>query len=287
MSENSSYHKRFERVFDYIDQHLAEPINLDQLSQVASFSKYHFHRQFTHYVGMTVNAYVRTLRLREASFQLAFRKDKRVADIALDVGFDCHESFSRAFKQAYGQSPSQFRKQPIWQPWNEGFQLPVRNRSEKMDVKIVDFAETNLAILEHRGPPELVNDSVVKFIEWRKNSGLSPVNVARNFGIIYDDPKNTEPEKFRFDICGEVKGCDIPANPQNVKSGVMAGGRCAVIRHHGAHEHIGEKVYYLYRDWLPESGEELRDAPLFFHYLNLRSFVPEHELITDVYLPLR
>jgi len=46
------------------------------------------------------------------------------------------------------------------------------------------------------------------------------------------------------------------------------------------------KVHYLYDDWLPLSGEELRDFPCLFHYINLFPEVAEHELITDIYLPL-
>lgn len=280
------YEQRFERVFDYIDLHLTEPLSVEQLSRVANFSKFHFHRQFSLYAGISVFAYVRMVRLRHASYRLVFRKQERIIDIALDVGFESPESFSRAFKQEFGQSPSQFRKKPQWQPWNECFQLPRRERIENMDVKIVDFKAIKVAVLEHRGAPELVNDSVMTFIEWRKRTGLSPLHTSRTFGQIYDDPATVEPEKFRFDICGEVTA-DVAGNPQGVTSGLIPGGRCAVVRHHGPHEHIGEKVYYLYREWLPESGEELRDANLFFHYLNLRSQVADHELITDIYLPIK
>jgi len=280
------YAERFERVFDYIDQHLDELLDVEQLSRVANFSKFHFHRQFSIYAGIGVAAYVRTMRLRHASYRLVFRKDERIIDIAMDAGFENPESFSRAFKQSFGQSPSQFRKAPQWQPWNQQFRLPERTRSKNMEVNIVDFAETNVAVLEHRGPPELVNNSVMRFIDWRKSSGLSPVNSSRTFGLIYEDPASVEPEKFRFDICGEVKS-EVPTNSQGVKSSLIPGGRCAVIRHHGPHENLGEKIYYLYREWLPASKEEVRDAYLFFHYLNLRSQVAEHELITDIYLPLK
>lgn len=282
----SAYAQRFERVFEYIERHLGEMLDVEQLSQVAHFSKFHFHRQFTLYAGIGIAAYVRGVRLRHASYRLVFRKHERITDIALDVGFESPESFSRAFRQAFGQSPSQFRKQPKWQPWKEQFCLLPKTRSRKMDVNIVEFVETKIAVMAHRGPPQLVNDSVLIFIDWRKQSGLSPVKTSRTFGVIYDDPNTVEPEKFRFDICGEVAG-DVPHNPQGVKSGAIPGGRCAVIRHNGPHERLGEKVYYLYRNWLPGSGEELRDARLFFHYLNLRSEVADHELLTDIYLPLK
>jgi len=49
---------------------------------------------------------------------------------------------------------------------------------------------------------------------------------------------------------------------------------------------MDDKIRMLYQQWLPEGGEELRDFPVFFHYLNLFPQVAEHQLITDIYLPL-
>lgn len=279
------YAERFERVFEYIERHLDAPLSVEQLSRVAHFSKFHFHRQFSEYAGTGVVTYVRLLRLRRASYRLVFSRD-RITDIALDASFESPEAFSRAFRQAFGQSPSQFRKSPLWQPWTERVRLPPRERREKMAVEIVNFAETRVAVLAHRGSPLRVNDAALVFIEWRKQSGLSPVKTSRTFGVAYDDPGTTEPELFRFDICGEVSE-PVPENRQGVVTGVIPGGRCARVRHLGSHDRIGESVYPLYRQWLPESGEELRDFPLFFQYLNLFPEVGEHELVTDIYLPLR
>ena len=155
-----------------------------------------------------------------------------------------------------------------------------------MDVKIVNFEETKVAALEHRGPPEQVDHSATTFIAWRKESGLSPVKTSNTYGVAYDDPDAVEPEAFRFDICGATTA-EVPANLQGVVNKVIPGGRCAVARHHGSHDRIGESAYYLYRQWLPGSGEELRDFPLFFHYLNFKPETAEQELITDIYLPLK
>lgn len=280
------YRERFNRVFDYIDAHLYDPLTTEQLSRVANFSKYHFLRQFANYAGISVFGYIRLMRLKQASYRLVFNSHERVIDIALDAGFENPESFSRAFKNTFGQTPTQFRKQPGWQPWTERYQFPARQRSMNMNVTIVNFPETQVALLEHRGDPALVNDSAMKFIAWRKESGLSPVSSSRTFGIAYDDPEQTAPAEFRFDICGSVDK-EIPANRHGVKNAVIPGGRCAVLRHLGSHDHLGECAYYLYREWLPESGEELRDFPLFFHYLNLIPDTAERDLITDLHLPLK
>jgi AraC family transcriptional regulator len=112
------------------------------------------------------------------------------------------------------------------------------------------------------------------------------VKTSKTMGLVYDNPDTVEPAAFRFDICGSV-ATEVPPNRQGVVNKVIPAGRCAVLRHLGAHERLGESIYYLYREWLPGSGEELRDFPLFFHYLNLKPETPDHELITDVHLPLK
>lgn len=285
MTVNAAYAARFDRVFEYIDRHLFEPLSIDELSQQAYFSRFHFQRQFSAYTGLSTTRYIQLLRLRKASYQLVFQERRPITEIALETGFGNAESFSRAFKKCFGQTPTQFRIEPAWQPWNERMPLPQRIRSPNMTVSIVDFSETLVAALEHRGPPALVMESVRTFIDWRKQSGLSPIATSRTFGIAYDDPATTPLDEFRFDVCGEVEQA-VPENPQGVVNKRIPAGRYAVVRHIGSTDRISDSVYYLFRDWLPDSGEELRDFPLFFHYIKRVPETPEHEQITDVYLPL-
>lgn len=286
MSKATEYAARFNQVFDYIDKHLDEDLTLERLSQVACFSKYHFHRQFSGYTGISVIKYVQLARLKRASYRLVFNHQERIIDIALEARFENPESFSRAFKNTFGQTPTEFRSNPAWQHWNEQYKFPIRERRNNMEVRIVNFAPVNIAMLMHRGAPALLNDSVRIFIDWRRTSGLSPVQTSQTYGIAYDNPDTTEPDQFRFGICGSV-AAEIPENPQGVLNNLIPGGRCVVARHLGSHDRIGETIYPLYRDWLPKSGENLRDFPLYFHYLNLLPETPEHELVTDIYLPLK
>lgn len=288
MSETraTAYAARLGRVLDYIEAHLDESLSVEQLSQVANFSKFHFHRQFAEFVGTSVGRYVLLLRLRRASYQLALNRRRKVIDIALDAGFENPESFSRAFRNTFGKSPSAFRRVPDWVSWHERYRFRIPERKRNMQVEIVNFTTTLLAVREHRGPPERVNESVGEFIAWRQQSGLSPKQSSRSFGIAYDNPDTTEPDRFRFDIAGEVLA-EVPPNAQGVLNKCIPGGRCARVRHCGSHTRIGESIYPLYREWLPESGEELRDFPLYFHYLNLLPETEEADLVTDIYLPLK
>ena len=67
-----------------------------------------------------------------------------------------------------------------------------------LDVNIIDFPSTPVAMLPHRCSPELLNYSVAKFIMWRKETGLSPVNQSQTFGVAWDDPATTAPEAFAW-----------------------------------------------------------------------------------------
>ncbi|WP_342345768.1 GyrI-like domain-containing protein [Shewanella dokdonensis] len=156
-----------------------------------------------------------------------------------------------------------------------------------MNVKIVDFPTKQIAYVQHCGAPQQVLDSAAKFIAWRKQTGLSPIESSETFGIPYSDPDTVAPEAFRLDICGTISQTAIPSNPFGVIAGTIPGGRCAVARHYGSHDNIRDTVYQLYREWLPNSGEELRDYPCFFHWINFIHDVDERELLTDVYLPIK
>ncbi|WP_259741037.1 GyrI-like domain-containing protein, partial [Pseudomonas poae] len=171
MSETPShlaYTKRFNVVLAYIEANLEGDLSVNTLSQVANFSAFHFHRQFTAFVGVPVSRYVQLMRLRRAAHSLAGLADYSVLDAALSAGFESPEAFSRAFRRAFGMAPSVFRKAPNWQTWNAVFAIPHFSRTIIMQLRIVEFTETQVAALEHRGPAGLVNQTTNRFIEWRK-----------------------------------------------------------------------------------------------------------------------
>jgi AraC family transcriptional regulator len=287
-----TYRSRFHKVLEYIDSHLNDDLTIDRLSNVAAFSKYHFHRQFSEFLGISVYKYVLLTRLKCASYQLAFRNQMPIIEIALASGYENHESFSRTFKKIIGQTPSEFRDRPQWNSWHLIYQplSDVRIEHMKPDnqpehVKVIMFQENKVAVLEHRGDPNLIEDSIRKFIEWRKQNNLSP-QVSDTFNILYDNPSETSPENFRLDICVSTER-DMNDNSFGIVEKMIPGGRCAVLRYIGNDANLSESITYLYSNWLPLSGEEPRDFPLFLQRVKFFPDVPEPEAIIDVFLPLK
>ena len=153
-----------------------------------------------------------------------------------------------------------------------------------MDVRIVDFPETKVAVVEHRGSPQLEHETARRLIEWRIANRLHP-DRHKSYGVHYTDPRTTPPADHHVDFCVSVVD-DVPANSHGVINKTIPGGRCAVVTHVGSRENVSA-AKYLYNVWFPQSGEALRDFPIFFHYVNVGPHVEEREMMTDVYLPLR
>lgn len=285
------YHSRMQRVLDYIDGHLDDELDVAVLSGVAAFSKHHFHRQFSELFGIGVYRYVQLARLKRASYRLAFRQDSSVLDIALDGGYAAPEAFARSFKKRIGQSPSAFRKLPQWFPWHQAYGPFHAARSRQTmtfsddQVTLSDFPATPVAMLEHRGNPALIGDSIRRFIAWRKQAGLPP-KLSATFNILYNDPETVEPEDYRLDICAATTKA-VTDKDAGMSSGVIAGGRCAVLRLTGSSDNLRPAVAWLYRDWLPRSGHDTRDAPLFVQRVVFFPDVAESEAVTDIFLPVR
>ena len=77
------------------------------------------------------------------------------------------------------------------------------------------------------------------------------------------------------------------ANGEPIKAGEIPGGRCEVLRVVGNTDNLEPAALYLYRDWLPASGEEARDFPIYCQRLSFFPEVPEHEAVAELFLPLK
>lgn len=287
-----NYHARMQKVLDHIDRHLEDDLDLDRLSGVAAFSKFHFHRQFTSTFGLSVHRYIQLARMKRASYRLAYRDVHSVTEIAMDAGYEAPDAFARAFRQRFGQSPSSFRKSPDWEPWLAAFG-PLDNARSKImqktfdteDVTIRDVPSIPVAIMEHRGDPAALRATIQRFIAWRKAAGLSP-DKHPTFNVWHSERRPDSPADYGVDLCVGNPG-PIATSDAQVREGEIPGGRCAVLRVVGNTDNLEPAALYLYRDWLPASGEEPRDYPLYCQRLTFFPEVPEHLAVAELFLPLK
>lgn len=94
------------RVVFYIEQNYASELTLEELSSVAGFSKYHFHRIFKSVIGESLGDFIRRTRLAKTSMK--FKTDETITKIAMESGYETSASFAKAFKKHFGITPREF-----------------------------------------------------------------------------------------------------------------------------------------------------------------------------------
>ena len=101
-----------QKTLDYIEEHIGENIEIKELAKIAALSPFYYQRLFSRLVNRPVREYIRLRRLARACDVLKDR-GKRILDAAVELGFGSHETFTRAFREAYGMTPEQYRKRPV------------------------------------------------------------------------------------------------------------------------------------------------------------------------------
>lgn len=108
--DNGIAKKQQHRILDYIEDNYKEELSLSSLANICHMSEEHFSRTFHENFGMNFKTYLTNYRLY-CSHSDIMESDKSIQHVALDNGFSSVKSFIYAFKEGYGMTPYQYRKQ--------------------------------------------------------------------------------------------------------------------------------------------------------------------------------
>ncbi len=289
------YTERVLRVLVHIQEHLDDPLPLEELASIAHFSPFHFHRIFRGLVGESVKQHLRRLRLERAAGQLRCG-NKQVVDIAFDAGYETHESFTRAFRKAFDRSPSEHRAEAVRSSQigpaelvhhSEDGDIEFQPRTydpHAMKIELRLIEPIRVAFIRHTGPYDEVGKAWEKLCSWAGPTGLFGPD-TRMFGASYDDPDVTPPERLRYDACITVSDSVEPEGETGVHD--IGGGEYAVTLHEGPYQKLGETYAQLYGSWFAVEGHEPGPAPCLEFYLNDPESTEPEDLLTEVCVPIQ
>lgn len=307
------YLKRLNIVIEHINRNLGESIDLKTLSEISNFSEYHFHRIFKAFIREPLGTYITRLRLERAAHELRY-SEMTIEEIAYKVGYEVPSSLSKSFKQLYGISPKEYRADKNFFimkkiETNPVANNPVANHSV-INNPVANHSLINNPVANQNSDfklkaPKICELDSKRAIYIRLNGAYNNLDFPGTFaklwsyvkerklfsagiehiGIYHNDPKVTEVEKLRSDVCLVICKPAEPHGEIGVKD--IAGGKYAIFSYQGPYNNLGVVYDTIFSKWMPESGEQLRDQPLFEKYINDPTRTEPAKLKTEIYVPLK
>jgi AraC family transcriptional regulator len=276
----AAYQARLDRVVDHIYAHLDEDIRPEGLAGVACLSSYHWHRIYVAMRGETIGATIRRLRLQRAADYLA-NSDLSIRKIAERAGHSGVDAFARAFREAYGKTPADYRATGS----HAAFKAAAEAEDHKgFPVAIETLPATRCASVAHKGAYLQIDQAMGRLFTALAAQKLTAPDQAMR-ALFFDEPDLVPAEALRSRACSPVAEGLFLAPPQ--EETVLRGGLYARLRYRGPYADMKGAYRWLLGVWLPQSGYEPDDDPIFEAYLNNPQHIAPADLMTDVHLPLK
>ncbi|WP_368905559.1 AraC family transcriptional regulator [Bacillus wiedmannii] len=260
--------KNMNAAMQYIEDNLTHEIDFKEVAKIAYCSEYHFKRMFSFLAGISLSEYIRCRRLTLAAFELK-DSDAKVIDVAIKYGYNSPDSFTRAFQNLHGITPSEarstIRSLKAYSPMT--FQLSIQGGNE-MNYRVEEKEPFRIIGIQKRVPIVFngVNEEIAsmwKSLDPRTIQTLKSLSNIEPTGII---SASTNFSEGRMEENGELdhyigvattKDC-----PEQFAQLEVAASTWAVFEAVGPFPETLQNVWgRIYSEWFPSSNYELAEGP--------------------------
>lgn len=274
------YHRCVNLVVEYINNHLGEEIDLEMLADISHFSPYHFHRIMKAFLGEPLGMFIVRTRVETAARLLRY-STMSVGDIAYRIGYASPSSLSKVFRQFYGISPNEYRNN------KEHVIMKPIEINPKLDVSVEERTEAPKQVIYIRLTGAYAELNFCKAWE-RLHAYVQQEKIydgcMEHLCIYHDDPKVTETDKLRMDVCLAVPVAVQPKGEIGVKD--IPGGKYLVFRYKGPYSDLCPLYDTIYGHWIPEKGYTVGESSGYELYVNDPAVTAPEDLLTDIYVPV-
>lgn len=260
--------KRLNDSMRYIEEHLTEDMDYEQLGRTACCSPYHFQRMFTYMAGIPLSEYIRRRKMSLAAVDLQ-SKNMKIIDVAGKYGYHSPTAFNRAFQSVHGMAPSAVK--------NEGvsvksfppvlFKITVKGVEEmnyrietKEAFRIVGVSvplekdiEKNFTVIPAKWQEISMNGTLQRLIQIMNTPPMGVLGVSTC--------NDTEPWRYYIAV-------STSEEPGDLEDYIVPAATWAIFSGEGTNQSIQELERRIVTEWLPTSGYEYGNAPDVEVYLN-------------------
>lgn len=260
--------ERLNQSMNYIEEHLADEIDYEQLGRIACCSAYHYQRMFTYMAGLTLAEYIRRRKMSLAAVDLQ-GGNMKILDVAEKYGYRSPTAFNRAFQAFHGIAPSSVK--------NEGvsvksfspivFKIAVKGANE-MNYRIETKDAFRIIGVSAPLDQEIENNFMVVPKMWQ--DAVANGTIQKLAGMMDTPPmgllgvsacNNTEQWKY-FIAVSSTKASE------EFEEYIVPASTWAVFAGSGTNKSLQELEQRIITEWLPSSGYEYANAPDIEVYLN-------------------
>lgn len=260
--------KNMNAAMQYIEDNLTHEIDFKEIAKIAFCSEYHFKRMFSFLAGISLSEYIRCRRLTLAAFELK-NSNAKVIDVAIKYGYNSPDSFTRAFQNLHGITPSEarstIRSLKAYSPMT--FQLSIQGGTE-MNYRIEEKDSFRIIGITKRVPIVFngVNEEIASMWKSLNPQSIQTLKMLSNVepnGII---SASTNFSEGRMEEKGELdhyigvattKDC-----PEQFKQLEVAASTWAIFEAVGPFPDALQNVWgRIYSEWFPSSNYELAEGP--------------------------
>ncbi len=274
------YQERINLALSFIHDNIDQPLSLDKLAEISHLSAFHFHRLFKTFVGENLNHYVRRLRLERGAFRLRYTRDP-VHEIASQCGYSTVPAFTRAFSQAYGTPPSNYRMAPTTPAAQESWSGTAANTSVPAN-EIVDFPRRKVVYVRRSGRYDhAAQQAWAALGAYAGSRGLFTAD-SWQVGVTYDSPVITDEDLVRYEACITVDD-SVRASGEFGTRYLHAGPYC-VFHVTGRYQDLWQAYAAIYGTWVKSFAGRLANAPGLALYRDTHSASPIKHI--DICIPI-
>ncbi len=260
--------KNMNDAMKYIEENLTNEIDFKMVARLARCSEYHFKRMFSFLAGIPLSEYIRRRRLSLAAFEL-INSNLKIIDVALKYGYHSPDSFTRAFQNLHGVTPSEakMKGQPLKAYPQMTFQLTIRGGNE-MNYRIEEKERFNIVGIMKRVPiifegenPEITamwKSLTMENIEQLKNlSNVEPAGMIQASTNFSEGRMEEKGELDQYIGVATTEACPVDFSKLEVPALTWA-----IFESTGPFPRTLQETWgKIYSEWFPSSGYQVTEGP--------------------------
>ena len=256
---------RLNGAINYIEEHLTDKVEYDELAKIACCSTYHLQRMFAYMADVPLSEYIRRRRMSRAAVDL---QNNKIVDVALKYGYESPTAFNRAFQSVHGIAPSLIKSDGIqiraFPPIS--FTITIKG-AEKMEYRIEQKNSFRIVGISEQLEKEIEKNFEIVPKMWEKASvdGTIPKLVS----MMDSQPIGMlgvccSSENWKYFIAvSSSQSIDDTIEECQVRASIWA-----IFSGSGTAQSIQELQKRVLTEWLPTSGYEYGNAPDIEVYIN-------------------